>query len=248
MFSGVGALFEVLLRTFADVLHTLSMLILLVKMNRTKSCSGISLRSQILYLSVYVLRYLDLFYLMVYPSKKIPYRLIYNSFMKIFFISLQLNIIYKMLYSYYYSYDKEYDDMPIVYIIAVALVSGLLLCDIKISAHIIRGTIEWLWAASIVLESVSILPQLSLLHRVGEGEILTIEYVITLGLYRFIYMLIWIGKFVSTGEVECHLLLWGSVVQSVIYLELFWVYANRVIKSGRKFTLKPKKFLRDAFL
>ena len=43
------------------MLHLLSFVVLLLKINATKSCRGISLKTQELYTLVFVCRYLDLF-------------------------------------------------------------------------------------------------------------------------------------------------------------------------------------------
>ncbi|KAH7687243.1 ER lumen protein retaining receptor protein [Dioscorea alata] len=48
-------------RLLADLTHLLSIIILLVKIRTTKSCAGISLKTQDLYVLVFISRYLDLF-------------------------------------------------------------------------------------------------------------------------------------------------------------------------------------------
>ncbi|KAH9385204.1 ER lumen protein retaining receptor [Nematocida major] len=249
MLDKVGKCTEIVLRTSADILHVLSLVTLLVKMKRTRSCSGISLKAQILYLTVYIWRYTDLVYFFLYTKKMLTqYRFIYNGIMKVVFISLQSNVIYKMMRDYFYSYDSEYDDTPISYMIIFSLVSGGFLFKIPeaSSNRFIRGVIEWMWASSVVLESVSILPQLTLLNKAGEGETLTIHYVLFLGLYRLIYMLIWVFKWATTRVLASHLLLWGAVLQTLIYTELFMVYIKSFVAKGRIFKVNPKRFLYDA--
>ena len=49
-------------RFAGDMTHLLSIIALLLKINATKSCAGVSLKTQELYLLVFVTRYLDLFY------------------------------------------------------------------------------------------------------------------------------------------------------------------------------------------
>ena len=50
-----------LFRLAGDMTHLASCLVLLLKIYGTKSCRGISLRTQELYLAVFLARYLDLF-------------------------------------------------------------------------------------------------------------------------------------------------------------------------------------------
>ena len=54
--------------------------------------------------------------------------------------------------------------------------------------------IEILWAFSIYLESVAILPQLFMLQRTGEAEAITTHYVAALGAYRALYIPNWIYR------------------------------------------------------
>lgn len=49
-------------RLAGDMVHLLSFIVLLLKINATKSCRGISLKTQELYTLVFVCRYLDLFW------------------------------------------------------------------------------------------------------------------------------------------------------------------------------------------
>lgn len=52
-----------------------------------------------------------------------------------------------------------------------------------------------LWAFSLYLEAVAIMPQLFLLQRTGEVENLTSHYIFTLGGYRAFYLLNWIYRY-----------------------------------------------------
>jgi len=55
-----------------------------------------------------------------------------------------------------------------------------------------------LWAYSIFLEAVAILPQMFLLQRLGEAETITTHYIFALGAYRALYILNWIYRYVSS--------------------------------------------------
>jgi hypothetical protein len=56
---------------------------------------------------------------------------------------------------------------------------------------------EILWAFSIYLEAVAILPQLFMLTRTGEAETITTHYLAALGMYRAMYIPNWIYRSVS---------------------------------------------------
>lgn len=62
---------------------------------------------------------------------------------------------------------------------------------------------EILWAFSIYLEAVAILPQLFMLQRTGEAETITTHYLFALGAYRALYVPNWIYRLVAVfGAVE----------------------------------------------
>lgn len=59
--------------------------------------------------------------------------------------------------------------------------------------------VQMLWAFSIWLESVAILPQLFMLQRTGEAETITTHYLFALGAYRALYIPNWIWRYFSEG-------------------------------------------------
>jgi ER lumen protein retaining receptor len=65
-------------RFLGDLSHLASIFILLHKIQTSRSCRGISFKTQALYLTVFVTRYLDLL--------TGPYVSFYNTVMKLFFI------------------------------------------------------------------------------------------------------------------------------------------------------------------
>ena len=99
--------------------HLLSFLILLVKMQGSKSAAGISLKTQQLYALVFVCRYLDLFWNFIS---------VYNSVMKVLFIMLSLSTVFMVKYGDPQSktYDAESDSFPHLYLIIPCLILGVL--------------------------------------------------------------------------------------------------------------------------
>lgn len=75
------------IRTFADLMHLLSFIIILYKLISQRNCQYVSLKTQEIYLVVFAARYLDLF--MYYVS-------LYNTTMKLAFLSSTILIIYIM--------------------------------------------------------------------------------------------------------------------------------------------------------
>jgi len=207
-------------RLAADFSHLGSILILLHKMVQLNSCSGISFKSQALYLFVYVTRYLDLFYT----------NSIYNFIFKILFIGAQGYIIYLMTNAYKPTNDPNVDTFKVQYLLGGALVMAILFPYKYTFAEIS-------WAFSIWLEAVAILPQLFMLQRTGEAETITTHYLFALGSYRALYIPNWIYRyFTEPNHKPDWIAIIAGLIQTVLYSDFFYVYYTRVLK-GKKFKL-----------
>ena len=83
-----------------------------------------------------------------------------------------------------------------------------------------------LWAFSIWLESVAILPQLFMLQRTGEAETITTHYLFALGTYRALYIPNWIYRYFAEGYFDLISVLAG-LVQTVLYSDFFYIYYTK---------------------
>ncbi|KAK7420590.1 endoplasmic reticulum retention protein [Neonectria magnoliae] len=209
-------------RIAADFSHLGSILILLHKMTQLNSCSGISFKSQALYMFVYITRYLDIF----------TGNSVYNFLFKVLFLGSQGYIIYLMTNAYKPTNDPNVDTFRVQYL----LIGAVVLAVIFPYEYTIR---EILWAFSIWLESVAILPQLFMLQRTGEAETITTHYLFALGSYRALYIPNWIYRYLMEPadkyKVDWIAIIAG-LVQTVLYTDFFYIYYNKVLK-GKKFKL-----------
>ena len=80
------------------------------------------------------------------------------------------------------------------------------------------------WAFSIYLEAVAILPQLFLLQKQGEVENLTSHYVFALGAYRGLYLLNWIFRYFTEDDYVQRIVWFAGVVQTALYCDFFYHY------------------------
>jgi len=211
-------------RLLGDLSHLASIFILLAKMRSSSSASGISFKSQFLYLIVYITRYLDLLWNNPFKS---PLAL-YNTVFKIVFIAAQVYTIYLMLNDYKPTHDPNQDTFKVEYLLGGAAVMGILFPP-KYELG------EMLWAFSLWLESVSILPQLFMLQRTGDAETITTHYLFALGAYRALYIPNWIWRYFTETHFEAIPVLAG-IVQTVLYSDFFWIYYTKVLQ-GKKFNL-----------
>lgn len=197
-------------RLAGDMTHLLSIVTLLLKIHATKSCAGVSMRTQELYALVFLTRYLDLFFNFIS---------LYNTVMKLIFISTSFCIIWYMRKHKVVSqtYDKEQDTFRCLFLIAPCLLLAVLI------NHEFTIT-EVLWTFSIYLEAVAILPQLVLLQRTKNVDTLTGNYVFLLGGYRALYLLNWIYRYLTEPRYRQWIVWVSGTVQTAIYCDFFYYY------------------------
>lgn len=207
-------------RFSADMMHLLSIFLLLFKITKSKTVEGISLKTQELYLLVFVTRYLDL----IFYSHSFSPLDIYNSIMKIVFISASAAVIYyfRMKEPWKTTYRANEDSyLHIRFAIAPCAVLALIInSEFTI--------IEILWTFSIYLEAIAILPQLILIQRYGNVENLTANFIFTLGAYRALYVINWVDRWLSEENYlssKIHWITWLSgLVQTALYCDFFYYY------------------------
>jgi len=202
-----------------DLSHLAAILVLLLKIWKTRSCAGISGRSQILFAVVFLTRYLDLF---------TSFISVYNTTMKVFFLASSIGTVYLMFVKFKATYDHNHDTFRIEFLVGPCVLLALLL------NHEFT-VMEVLWTLSIYLESVAILPQLFMVSKTGEAESITSHYLFALGSYRALYIVNWIYRYYVEGFYDIIAIVAGCV-QTILYCDFFYLYITKVIK-GKKLQL-----------
>ncbi|KAG8230008.1 hypothetical protein J437_LFUL008449 [Ladona fulva] len=215
-------------RLLGDLSHLLAIIILLLKIWKTRSCAGISGKSQILFAIVYTTRYLDLVTTFISA---------YNTIMKIVFIATSYGTLYLMYMKFKATYDHNHDTFRYFEVDVAFMIEFLIIPAIALSLLINHdfAVLEVLWTFSIYLESVAILPQLFLVSKTGEAESITSHYLFALGSYRALYLLNWIYRYYSEEHYDLIAIVAG-VVQTVLYCDFFYLYITKVLK-GKKLQL-----------
>ncbi|VDO04455.1 unnamed protein product [Rodentolepis nana] len=197
-------------RLFGDISHFVAIIILLLKIWKTRSCAGISGKSQLAFAIVFSARYLDIF--MYFIS-------LYNTFAKVVFIVSSYATLYLMYFKFKATYDRNHDTFRLEFLIIPSAVLALIF-----NYHF--SPFEILWTFSIYLESVAILPQLFLISKTGEAETITSHYLFALGSYRALYILNWLFRYIFEGYVD-YIAIIAGVVQTVLYLDFFYLYVTK---------------------
>ncbi|CAH1440366.1 unnamed protein product [Lactuca virosa] len=197
-------------RFCGDMCHLFSILVLLLKIYATKSCSGISLKTQELYVVVFLARYLNLFTAFIS---------VYNTVMKVVFIGSSVAIVYCMRWHHAVkrSYDRDLDTFKYQFLVLACFLLALVL-------HEKFTFLEICWAFSIYLEAVAILPQLVLLQRSGNVDNLTGQYVFFLGAYRALYILNWIYRYLTQPHFNGWISCFSGLIQTALYADFFYYY------------------------
>lgn len=210
-----------LFRFIGDAAHVASMVVLVKKIRKTRSCSGLSFKTQILKMLVFLTRYLDLF-----SPKHFGFFTVYNTIMKILFLLFQSILLYTIRVSFFNTYEPSLDDLKIQFLIGPSAILAFFLMPVRKD----NPVLEYFYCFSLLLECVAILPQLVQLQRMQESETLTSSYIFLLGIYRMFYTFNWALKKAAGVDVN-QLLMATGVIQVFLYLHFFHMFYGYIVKS-----------------
>ncbi|PWW80891.1 ER lumen protein retaining receptor, partial [Tuber magnatum] len=210
-------------RLTADLCHLASKAILILTIHLHRSAEGISLLTQMLYALVFLTRYTDIFN---------PRASAYLTILKWTYILTSFYIIYVMLRVFKRSREEEKEWRVAAGVLAISFVLAPVCWGL--TEVIWRGTDRryWLteipWTFSIILESVAVLPQISLLRYTAIPTAITSYYLLTLGVYRALYIPNWIVRYNDPSDqlFEPWAIIFG-VLQTILYIEFAWIYWRR---------------------
>ncbi|TGZ54717.1 hypothetical protein CRM22_010570 [Opisthorchis felineus] len=201
-------------RLAGDLSHLLAIFILLLKIYSSRSCRGLSGKTQLMFALVFTTRYLDLFVYFVS---------VYNTIMKIVFILSSYLTVYFMYSKFKQTLETTDSLFRLPYFIVP--IGGL-----AVLVNHSATPLEILWTFSIYLESVAILPQLFMISSTGQAETITAHYLFALGSYRAMYLLNWIYRY-YTEDVYDLIVIVAGCVQTLLYIDFFYLYVTKVLKG-----------------
>lgn len=206
-------------RFLGDMFHVFSIVLLILRLRVSKNAIGISIKTQELYLVVFITRYLDLF---------TTFYSVYNSFMKIAYIGSTSYIIYMVTATepFKTNYERTHDSFrhwhfAVAPCAVVAVITSVVQSNYSI--------IDTFWIFSIYLEALAIVPQLVVLQRYREVENLTSHYVFFLGAYRLLYIFNWIYRAYYEPFYKHNWVVYScGVVQTLLYIDFFYYFILRL--------------------
>ena len=187
-------------RMIGDSLHFTAILVLLFKIVLSRSCHGVSAKSQVLYLVVFLARYLDLFTNFVS---------LYNTTAKIFFIASSSSIVFMTSAIFPSRTTADLDTLWVS-----PLIGGPAILALVINNEL--SVMEILWTFSIYLETIVMLPQLQLSTKTKPDHVI-LGYMALMGSYRLFYCFNWIYRYQYEGSYDPIAIVSG-VIQTAVYI------------------------------
>ena len=170
-------------RYVADFLHLFGVLCVLAALAVNRTCKGLSLKTQVLYLVIFVTRYLDLLHYSQQP--------VYLIVFKLTFISTSVFIVYCMSVPLKPTVEQNKDTVNISVILACCALFALISTT---SSTLIRT----LWTYSEWLEAFAMVPQYVFCYRESlkppSPTPFVPWFVLSVGGYRVFYALNWMYK------------------------------------------------------
>lgn len=210
--------------------HSIGLLVLVYKLTITKTCSGLSLKTQELTAIYLVIRFICHF---VYT------RDIYIVLDSLTLVST-LWVIYMIRIKLKNTYLQELDNMPLYYVLVPAFFIAFI-------GNPGSGLVGLFYMYSKIIEAVSVLPQLRVMQNAKMVEPFTAHYVFALGVARFFACANWIILLINSkgamltqlgrGQLYIMIVLLSEVVQTFILADFCYYYVKSVIEGQRMMKL-----------
>ncbi|KAJ7559006.1 hypothetical protein O6H91_04G065600 [Diphasiastrum complanatum] len=210
----------------AEAIHALGILLLIFKLQRQKTCTGLSLKTQELTAIFLAVR----LYCSVMMEQDI------HTVLDSATLITTVWVIFMIRFKLKSSYRSELDDLPSYYVVLPCVV--LALAVHPSTTHFFVNRI--LWAFCVYLEAVSVLPQLRVMQNAKDVEPFTAHYVFALGVARFLSCAHWILQLVDGRSYLLTALGYGlwpamvllsEIVQTIILADFCYYYVKSVVEG-----------------
>ncbi|KAK8795996.1 hypothetical protein WA171_003960 [Blastocystis sp. BT1] len=230
------------LLTLASMTSAFGFILVLIKCYFSKSVAGISIKSMQCYAIVYALRLVAIMNSKAYLPYDASGDWLYTVVLWITLIIIVL-ILYLMTVPLKYTHNVHHDTWGQQYV-NKKYTSLLLIVPSFILALIVRpqrsgkGFIDFCWASSMYLESVSILPQLHMFrkNRTGEIESFTSHYVFAMFLSKLMDFLFWMNSWQELngyyGFISSHFAGITIIFFQILQLGLMSSYVFYYVRSA----------------
>ncbi|XP_023511486.1 putative ER lumen protein-retaining receptor C28H8.4 [Cucurbita pepo subsp. pepo] len=209
------------------VIHAAGLLILAYKLTTHKTCSGLSSKSQ----------ELTALFLIVKLVSGTILRIDFYSILEFITLVSTVWVIYMIRFKLKNTYVKSLDNFHLYYVVVPCMVLSIFIFPHAPYNRFIRV----LWAFSVYLESLSVLPQLRLMQNAKTIEPFTAHYVFALGISRFLAFAYWViqvydsrGQYfllVGNGYFWFMAAFIAEMIQSFILADFCYYYIKSMVKG-----------------
>ncbi|CAD7973788.1 unnamed protein product [Amoebophrya sp. A120] len=198
-------------RYIADYLHLVGIMLLLFSLARKKNCRGLSLKTQILYFTIFCTRYLDLL-----ERAQTMYLVVFKlTFLATSFIILLAFLLFIKM-DPLRAYESEKDTASMTAILVPCFIGACVLTKYK-------SFLEIAWTFSEYLEGFAMVPQYIFCYRESAATIareqLVLYYIICLGLYRVFYAFNWMYKLAVDPDYRDPQSWLGGLIEIVFFAD-----------------------------
>lgn len=198
-------------RYVADYTHLTGMCLGLGSVIATKSVEGFSRKTQILYLIVYLTRYMD-----ILTKTQVRYLLIF----KVTFILITISMLFAFNH-FSATYSERLDSCNLL---AVLMPTGGFAVITSVGATLT----DELWTWSEYLEPFALVPQYIVCYRAANLRPVVVLYILLVGGYRFGYICNWIYKrYMLHGAYHDYTSWAGGVLECVLFVD----FVLRLVRS-----------------
>lgn len=172
-------------RYIGDFLHLFGMLVMVLTLFKNQSLTGFSIKTSIIYLVLYVSRYLDLF------TRSLS---MYLTVFKCSYITLSSVPVVLFFKWDGYGYERRKDTVNVF-----ALFLGCFILGIFTADHM--HFVSVMWTFSQYLEAVALIPQYVFCYREPDkSEPGIVLFIVAIGFYRVFYACNWIYKKIAVAH------------------------------------------------
>jgi len=197
-------------RYIGDYIHAGAVCLVCWILIANQNCRGLSFKTQLFYLLIFVTRYLDLFL-----SSSSPHST-YLIVFKLFYIISAFGIVITMRL-WKATIETNKDTCSIFFV----LVPCLTVAIISAKAH---SFIDYCWTFSELMEGFAMLPQYIFTYRQEEenkrSDKKIFIYIVLIGTYRVLYAVNWIYKKIMLGSAYHDAVSWiGGIIEIALFAD-----------------------------
>jgi len=213
----VGAYSWNVFRYIGDYMHACAVLLVIATLGINKHCRGLSFKTQLFYLVIFLSRYLDIF-----SSFGASNHGIYLLVFKLFYIFSAAAIVIVMR-SWRATIETNKDTCSIAFVVIPCILVSMLTSVFSSNQSNYSFT-RFMWTFSELLEAFAMVPQYIFTYRQEEenkrSDKKIFLYIILIGGYRCLYAMNWIYKKTMLGSAYSDFVSWiGGLIEILLFID-----------------------------